>query len=139
MTEGSKATKAYWLERVRVLEEELTIAQGPWPMQDVDKPIPDGETVLHTDPEEKGEDLVLEAPISRRSTLSRRRVSPTGTESQGQDAEDQGAHGPPGRFPHPVDLVINVALSITCQMLTFKWKQLVWMLRIRRAVQMEMG
>ena len=37
------------------------------------------------------------------------------------------------------DLVINVALSLTCQLLTFKWKQLVWMLRIRRAVEMEMG
>ena len=38
VVEGSKATKAYWLERVRVLEEELAIAQGPWPMQDADRP-----------------------------------------------------------------------------------------------------
>ncbi|CAE7879281.1 unnamed protein product [Symbiodinium sp. KB8] len=147
--EGSKATRAYWVERVRVLEEELKIAQGPWPMQDVpnpdaDKPTLRGEPAflpIHTDEDE----LNLEDPPPPKGRPATRSGPPVakakavGKSQKVKALTDHQANFPTLSNRYSDDLVINVALSLTCQMLTFKWKQLVWMLRIRRAVEMEFG
>ena len=37
------------------------------------------------------------------------------------------------------DLVINLMLSLQGQLFTFKWKMVVWMVRIREAVRREFG
>ncbi|CAE7569369.1 unnamed protein product [Symbiodinium microadriaticum] len=64
-TEGSKATKAYWIARVAVLEEELGYCKsGPTAMEeDADKPTGNGETGLE---ETEGEEVInLEPPPAR--------------------------------------------------------------------------
>ncbi|CAE7216972.1 unnamed protein product [Symbiodinium sp. CCMP2592] len=88
-------------------------------------------------------DLVLEdlppRPKARSSSTTTVTTKAKGQTQRVTALTDLQADFPtlPNRYSD--DLVINVALSLTCQLLTFKWKQLVWMLRIRWDVEMEMG
>ncbi|CAE7529229.1 unnamed protein product [Symbiodinium natans] len=144
-TEGSKATKAYWVSRIQMLEEELELCQGPQAMED--------EAVELAKPSLSGEDASvpsLDSPPPRTrgrasSTTSSTtptataRAKPKGAPKKQHALTDHSAPFPTMSSKFSDDLPINIMISLQSQLFTFKWKTLVWMLRVRAAVRAEMG
>ena len=119
-----------------------------WPM-DVAKPSLDGEGDYEEIPKAKNKkpseklDLLLEDappnPRGRASTTTSTGARPKTKTQRVRALTDLDADFPTLSNRYSDDVVINAALSLTCQMLTFKWKQFTWMLRVKRAVKMELG
>ncbi|CAE7261787.1 RE1 [Symbiodinium necroappetens] len=137
-----------YMDPVSIVRSWLAIAQGPWPM-DVAKPSMDGEEDLEEVPKAKNQkpseklDLLLEDapknPRGRASTTTSTGTRPKTKTQRVRALTDLDADFPTLSNRYSDDVVINAALSLTCQMLTFKWKQFTWMLRVKRAVRMELG
>ncbi|OLP95636.1 hypothetical protein AK812_SmicGene22229 [Symbiodinium microadriaticum] len=126
VTEGSKATKAYWVARVAVLEgdyEEIPKAKNKKPSEKLDLLLEDAPP----------------NPRGRASTTTSTGARPKTKTQRVRALTDLDADFPTLSNRYSDDVVINAALSLTCQMLTFKWKQFTWMLRVKRAVKMELG
>ncbi|CAE7326527.1 psaC [Symbiodinium sp. CCMP2456] len=138
ITEGSKATKAYWIARVEVLKEELGFCKGPAAMdEDADKPIGDGERdyeTLSVPPRApRGRPAVTNPMPKVASSAHAAKVE------RHKALTDHAAPFPTISTRFSDDLVVNAMISIQSQLFTFKWKTFVWMVRIREAVRLEMG
>ncbi|CAE7425559.1 psaC, partial [Symbiodinium necroappetens] len=146
--EGSKATKAYWVEKIRLMEEELSHCLAPGPME-LDKLSKTGEDDLE-------EVIDSEVKDKTRATTRKKTAAPKSystAEASAASTRTTKAKAPPRQgaltdlaAPFPSlsnkfseDVVINMMLSLQGKLFAFKWKTFLMMLRVKMAVNREMG
>ncbi|CAE7682647.1 RE2 [Symbiodinium necroappetens] len=157
-TPGSKATKAYWVQRVADLHEEWMncSCNRDYHMEAADKQSGSGEEDSEESLQIMDEvEVVEEKPRKKKESPSRATSSTTRSAKPGPTSKgktpmklhaltDHEAPFPSLPFPSlsnkfSDDLVINLMLSLQGQLFAFKWKMFVWMVRIREAVRREFG